>query len=222
MHIAKNQFLLDTDVANVAKARLYNSDLPALHDDFQLLEASSVAQLVHLLGTFVGVQRDSLGTLLESVGIAESAVGTIDIEKDQALFAGQHSAAKLAAWELPRDVAFEECPVWHDTVRSRVLLGANKNSADGCLAPRAQPQDEMSTTPPSVVYLQNVKSKAVARLADVTPAIESKRREISGLRNLREAYERDRSLGDAGSVLVVGSCLRIICLVLSCARTEPV
>lgn len=61
----------------------------------------------------------------------------------------------------------------------------------------------MSTSPPSIVYLQNVKIKLLARLGEVGPAIETKQREIAGLRNLRDAYERDRSLGDAGSVLEV-------------------
>lgn len=61
----------------------------------------------------------------------------------------------------------------------------------------------MPTSPSSIVYLQNVKTKATSRLATISPVIESKRREISGLRNLREAYEKDRNLGDAGSVLEV-------------------
>lgn len=63
----------------------------------------------------------------------------------------------------------------------------------------------MSTTPPSVVYLQNVKLKALARISEILPAIETKRREIGGLRNLRDAYEKDRTLGDAGAVLEVSS-----------------
>jgi hypothetical protein len=64
-------------------------------------------------------------------------------------------------------------------------------------------QNEMSTTPPSIVYLQNVKLKALARIAEILPAIDTKRREIGGLRNLRDAYEKDRTLGDAGAVLEV-------------------
>lgn len=116
MEIAKNQFLLDTDSANVAKTRLYNSDLPSLHDDFQLLGASTVNQLVHLLKTLCGVQRESLGRLQSSVDVAEQAVQTIDVERDQELFVTMHSAEKLGGWEVPPDLGFEECPVWHDTV----------------------------------------------------------------------------------------------------------
>lgn len=53
------------------------------------------------------------------------------------------------------------------------------------------------------MYLQNVKLKALTRLGEVQPAIETKRREIEGLRNLRDAYEKNRTLGDAGSVMEV-------------------
>lgn len=61
----------------------------------------------------------------------------------------------------------------------------------------------METSSPATIYLQNVKIKSLARLAEISPTVESKRREIKGLRGLREAYEKDRSLGDAGSVLEV-------------------
>lgn len=66
----------------------------------------------------------------------------------------------------------------------------------------------MSTTPSSTVYLQNIKLRAQTRLAEVQPAIDSKRREIDGLKNLRDAYERDRGLGDAGSVMEVSRTLQ--------------
>jgi hypothetical protein len=58
-------------------------------------------------------------------------------------------------------------------------------------------------TESAINHLLNVKMKALVRLAEISPAIESKRREIAGLRNLRDAYETNRSLGDAGSVLEV-------------------
>lgn len=64
----------------------------------------------------------------------------------------------------------------------------------------------MSVTPASVNFLQNSKVKALARIAEISPSIESKKREVSGLRSLREAYEKDRSLGDASAVLEVSVC----------------
>lgn len=121
MEIAKDQFLLDTDVANVAKSRLYNTDLPALHDDFQLLEASSVSQLVSLVLKGVDLERDTLNKLMVNVGKAEEAMRSINIDADQTTFAGTYSGEKLTTWQLPRDLEFEVCPVWHDTVRGASL-----------------------------------------------------------------------------------------------------
>jgi hypothetical protein len=59
----------------------------------------------------------------------------------------------------------------------------------------------MSTTPASTVFLQNIKAKAVAKLQQLSPLIESKRREMQNLHNLAAAYQQDPNLGDAGAVL---------------------
>ncbi|KAK4056390.1 Protein BZZ1 [Microbotryomycetes sp. JL221] len=176
MERQKDQFLIDTDRCNVAKRRLYEVDLPAVHDDFQMLSASTVKQFAHLTTTFCTVQRESLTRLQRSVDQAEQVTSTIDVDRDQLAFVSSHSASKLASWELPADLHFEECPVWHDT-------------------------DDMSVTPPSVVYLQNLKTKAQSRIAEVSAAIDSKRRELGGLRNLRDAYDKDRKLGDTVTLL---------------------
>ncbi|KAL8279836.1 hypothetical protein RQP46_007686 [Phenoliferia psychrophenolica] len=175
MLVDKATFLLETDVANVAKARLYDSDLPSVHDFYQVLEGSTVSYLVHVLHAFTGIQSASLAKRADNNAMAEAAISSISVEQDQRQFVEAHSN-KLASWELPRDLEFEECPAWHDSA-------------------------EMPTTPSTVVYLQNVKIKATSKLGEISPVIESKRREISGLRNLREAYEKDRTLGDAASVL---------------------
>lgn len=196
MLVAKDEFIVATDVANVAKARLYNTDLPSLHDDFQMLEISTISHLVHVLLAFTGIQAASLARLAEDNATTEGALRSISAEEDQALYVEAHSAAKLASWDIPKDLEFEECPAWHDNVRP---LSRSPRPVGLTFVSQA----EMSTSDTSVVYLQNVKSKATARLAEVSPIVESKRREIAGLRNLREAYEKDRSLGDAGSVLEV-------------------
>ncbi|GAA5931117.1 hypothetical protein JCM1841_000019 [Sporobolomyces salmonicolor] len=176
MLLAKNQYLLDLDAANVSKERLYNVHLPALHDDYQLLEQSATLQFVKLVERMIEVQRESLERLMASVGQAKEQIETVQVERDQQAFVERYSPTKLAAWEVPPDAVFEECPVWHDT-------------------------DAFSTTPPSVVYLQNVKVKSATRLAEISPALETKRREIGGLRNLREAYEREWGLGDTVGVI---------------------
>jgi len=113
----KNQYLLDIDLSNVFKERLYNVHLPQLHDDYQGLEHSTTLQLVHLIDKMVGIQKESLEKLQASVAKAKVELEGIVPERDQEEFVNRYSATKLAAWEVPPDASFEECSVWHDTVR---------------------------------------------------------------------------------------------------------
>ncbi|GAA5997496.1 Bzz1p [Rhodotorula paludigena] len=176
MLLAKDQYLLDVDAANEVKRRVYEVHLPAVHDEFQLLEASAVHQLEHLVERVLALQREAAERVLGCVAAAQEALSLVDIESDQQAFVDQHSRTLLAAYEHPPDLVFEESPVWHDT-------------------------DEFDTSPPAMTYLQNVKGKALSRLGDISPAIDSKRREVSGLRNLRETYERETGLGDTVGVI---------------------
>lgn len=130
MLVAKNQFLLDSDIANVAKSRLYNSDLPALQDDLQLIETASVNQLVFLLGRFTAIERASLKKRLEGLERAEVARMSIDVEEDQRNFVQSYSAAKMDAWELPRDLEFSESSVWHDTVSLTSFVDSSHSQSD--------------------------------------------------------------------------------------------
>lgn len=186
MAIAKNQYLLDIDASNAAKAVYYDTSLPGLHADLQLLETSVVSQLEHLLRQFTTLERESLGTLQGIVEQKDAALGTIDTPQDQQAFVTANSA-NLSAFEVPPDAVFEPCPIWADT-------------------------PDMSTTADSVVFLQNVKIKAEKRLGEISPVVDSKRREISGLRDLVVAYEKNRTLGDAGVVLEVSHCCAVECL----------
>lgn len=190
--------LLATQTANTAKTRRFATDLPALHDDFQLLESSTILQLVQLLTKYAAVDKDSLARQVQLVDQTEAAVATIDVEADQAAFMNLYSAQKLQGWEVPRDLGFEECPTWHDTVSW--TSGWDKGWG-GYRLTRYVLQDDMSTTPASTVFLQNIKAKAALKLQQLSPLIESKRRELSNLRNLAAAYQADPNLGDAGAVL---------------------
>ncbi|BGP43903.1 Protein BZZ1 [Rhodotorula kratochvilovae] len=176
MLLAKDQYLVDLDVANVAKQRVYAVHLPGVHDEFQLLEQSAVRQLQDLLARMVALQQEAGERTRACVQKAQDALQLVDFERDQTAFVDRYSATLVAAYEHPPDLVFEESPVWHDT-------------------------DAFDTSPPAMIYLQNVKVKAEAKLADISPVLESKRREVSGLKNLREAYERERGLGDTVGVV---------------------
>ena len=116
MLLAKDQYLVDLDGANVAKQRIYSVHLPHLIDEYQSLEASAVNQLEDLLGRMLEIQTESGQKVLQAVDKAKQALATIDVGADQQAFVTQHATTLMAAYEHPPDLLFEECPVWHDTV----------------------------------------------------------------------------------------------------------
>ncbi|GAA5967115.1 hypothetical protein JCM3765_001503 [Sporobolomyces pararoseus] len=171
MGICKNQYLLDIDLSNVSKERLYNQHLPSLQDDYQSLEHSTSLQFVQLLEKFIQIQFESLERIRQTVKTSLEELNKVQLDKDQESFMNQYSKSKLAAWELPPDAVFEECPVWHDT-------------------------DEFSTTnQASINYLQNVQLKASTKLKEISPSFETKKMELQGLKNLRQTYEEQPNLG---------------------------
>ena len=116
MGLAKNQYLLDIDLSNVAKDKLYNQHLPSVHDDYQLLEHSTTLQFVQLVDKMLQIEQESLDRLRSSVEKAKEELQKVQPERDQEMFVDRESRIKLQAWEVPPDAVFEECSVWHDTV----------------------------------------------------------------------------------------------------------
>jgi predicted RNase H-related nuclease YkuK (DUF458 family) len=177
MEIAKDVYLLETELSNLHKARLYNTDLPSVMSDFQVLESSTISHITALLEKSLLLEKETLGNLTKGVIDAETIIQSVDITADQSSFVTLSGGQRLQeSFTLPPDLEWEESSVWHDT-------------------------DTYSVTPEASTYLQNLSHHAQASLATLSPQITSARKEITGLRNLLEAYEKDRSLGDAGAVL---------------------
>jgi hypothetical protein len=118
MELAKDQYLLDLSSANAAKSRLYDIELPALEDEFQALESSSIKSLLGLLEKMAALQRESTERVAKSIEEAARALTEVQIERDQEEWVRRHEATVLGAFEAPPDLGFEESAVWHDTVRS--------------------------------------------------------------------------------------------------------
>lgn len=119
MEIAKNQLLLDTELANLAKRHLYSEDLPSAMSDFQQLERSSLSHSSNLITAALGLLKTNCATLDQGVEEALAVMTRIDVDADQRTFIEACGGRALVdRWELPKDLEFEESPVWHDTVRS--------------------------------------------------------------------------------------------------------
>ncbi|SCV74521.1 BQ2448_7550 [Microbotryum intermedium] len=176
MGIAKDRYLLDTQLANEANERLYKVDLPALHDGFQRIEKVALEAFKTDLLDAVQVERTYLKSIEANLDHAQHVVTQIQGDQEQARFVERHQSDRSRGWELPPPLKWEECPIWHDT-------------------------DDFDLGDSSITFLLNIKMKDEAKLGELGPGIEAKKREVEGLNQLADAYGKDPKLGDAGAVL---------------------
>ncbi|KNZ46227.1 hypothetical protein VP01_745g8 [Puccinia sorghi] len=170
---AKNAYLLSISVANEVKRRFYHVDLPSLEDDFQSIWSLTASKLVSLLKTASSLNGRCLDALRTHNENFLAATNSIDAQANQALYIEYNRRP----FTDPPDFIFEPCPIWHD-------------SAEFALS-----------APEPKVLLQNRLGQARSKACDLEPTIESKRHEITGLENLREAYSQNETLGDPDEVV---------------------
>ena len=95
----------------------------------------------------------------------------VNPEADQTLFIEYNEQR----WQEPGEWSFEPCVGFFD-------------------------QAEMSVEAEPTIFLQNRLIRCQSRLAEVDPLAEAKMREVEGLQNLKDAYEKQEGLGDADDV----------------------
>ncbi|KAH9807741.1 hypothetical protein DFH28DRAFT_1201879 [Melampsora americana] len=182
---SKNAYIIALQVANEAKHRFYQVDLPSLGDDFQASLSSQTDYENHSLWSLTTFKLVSIfnkiATLNQKYLDAQQshnaqlldASTTIDAVTDQRLFI----EFNFRPFVEPQDFVFEPCPIWHDT--SEFAL----------------------SSPEPKTLLQNRLVEARAKVQELEPSIEAKRSEILGLEKLREAYAHNETLGDPDEVV---------------------
>lgn len=173
----KNLYLISIASANKSKTNFYEVDLVSIQDHYQFLLALSNNRLMNSLTKAYGVLETHHQELGASFGgLITTAENGFKPEVDQKEFI----EANRKKWEEPRDWEFEPCVGFFDN-------------------------PDPSVSESSKVFLQNKLLRARKKLRELKPLVETKRREIAGLENLREAYERQEGLGDGDEVMEVSS-----------------
>lgn len=94
-----------------------------------------------------------------------------DIKRNlPALDSGMFLEHNMANWNEPHDFEFEPSMVWHDT-------------------------DEIVNDEHAQVFLRNMMTKSRRSLDEVKPSMETKKREVEGLRARKEEAKIDESTG---------------------------
>ncbi|KAF9499043.1 hypothetical protein BDN71DRAFT_1480868 [Pleurotus eryngii] len=105
---SKNVYIISTTLANRAKAKFYDEDLPGLEDE---LQSRLTMAFVQVLQHSQGLQQRHLDILKSRLAAVESALGSVNPAKDEDLFI-EHN---IRAFALPGDWVFEPCSIRYDT-----------------------------------------------------------------------------------------------------------
>ncbi|KAH8825184.1 hypothetical protein DL96DRAFT_1712206 [Flagelloscypha sp. PMI_526] len=163
---AKNSYLISIAIANQTKDKFYREDLPALEDRLQTLQHRMLLRLSGIVRHSQTLHTQHAGTLQTRFYGVNSAFEKLNPLTDQAIYIDHN----IRPFTPPPDVVFEPCHNHYDTA-------------------------EMSVEPAPKVYLQNRLSKARAKLGELVPVMNAKRREMDQYSGLFTAYENDQSLG---------------------------
>ncbi|TDL17213.1 hypothetical protein BD410DRAFT_776337 [Rickenella mellea] len=167
----KNTYIISTEIANTCKKKFYNEDLPALEDQFQLIQKNLISRVVFLLQHAQAVHARHLTTLQARISDVQTALSNVDVAKDQDLFIEYNKRP----FTPPGDWGWEPCSTYYD-------------------------KGEMSVDPEPKVFLQNKLSKCRAKMDELTPLISSKQKEVDKTTQLVEAYSGDPKLGNIDEV----------------------
>ena len=195
----QNTYLISIALANKAKDLYYKRTCVALQNVSKTMQ-SLISALPYPSSCLQDLQRLwSLATsrlktrlrranehllthtdrLNASVSEIESAFTSISPVDDQRLYVEYNRRH----WEAPGDWAFEPCVGFFDTAEMAVEESAAR------------------------IFLQNRLLRARQRIGEVRPQIESRKKELQGLSNLRDAYEKQDGVGDPDEVMDVSQTL---------------
>ncbi|KAF8262551.1 hypothetical protein EI94DRAFT_1808606 [Lactarius quietus] len=160
MHNAKNLYIISTAIANSVKDRLFTEDLARIENQHQHLQTNYITNVVTVLQHAQALQLSHYDALKNQTSAVVVALTEIDCKKDQVLFI-EHN---LRPFGCPADWNFESCASHYDTADVNVEGGAK-------------------------IFLQNKLQRSRAKLLELKPLLEDKRRES----------EQGMSFVDAGS-----------------------
>lgn len=172
MNNAKNTYLISINVANAHKQKYYHQDIPELLNSLQDLNESRVRKLNGLWALSADLETQTIDRCKNHLQQLTIAVSQNVPNLDSSMFV-QHNAS---GWSEPTDFQFEASPIWHDDER-------------------------LITDEAAKVFLRNKVSKSRRSLGELTATVDSKKKEVEGLKNMATAYGDDPSLGSQDEVL---------------------
>ncbi|CAE6398076.1 unnamed protein product [Rhizoctonia solani] len=164
-------YLIQIAVANGAKDRFYDNELPLLEDQFQSHHADTMRRMTRLLLHSQALHEGHLESVRRSVANTQAALNAVDPLQDQKLYA----SFNRRPFSKPENWTFEPCDRYYDT-------------------------PEVVTEPEPKILLQNKLQRARQKLVEIVPQIEDKSRDVARLNKLVASYEANPALGNYDEV----------------------
>ncbi|GBE83192.1 hypothetical protein SCP_0502390 [Sparassis crispa] len=168
---SKNVYLISTAISNKVKKKFYSEDIPMLQDQFQDLQTQLITKFAKVMLQAQAVQTRNLDELKSHITTTEAVLGAVDPQADQVLFI-EHN---ISSFTLPTDWSFEPCATHYDT-------------------------GDVSVAPAPKVFLQNRLHRCRAKLQELRPVLDAKRKEMEQFAKLVSTYSAERGLGDVDEV----------------------
>ncbi|KOS23149.1 Protein BZZ1 [Escovopsis weberi] len=157
MNNAKNTYLIAINVTNRQTDRYYHEYVPEVMDSLQDLSEFRTLKLNFLWGVATRLE----GALLQQSNAMMDHQGR-EIERNLPhLDSMMYMRHNMGTFHQPADRAFEPSPVWHD-------------------------DDAMVVDETAKIYLRNVLTKSKAQLGDLRREVDKKRREVEGLKRVKQ------------------------------------
>ncbi|KAK2755314.1 actin polymerization protein [Colletotrichum kahawae] len=172
MSNVKNTYLIAINVTNKQKERYYHEYVPEVMDSLQDL---AEFRTIKLNGLWTVASQLEAAMLVSSKGLMDNL--TTEISRNQPhLDSMMYIRHNLGSFQEPPDKVFEPSPVWHD-------------------------DDNMVVDETAKVYLRNVLGKSKAQLGDLRREVDKKRREVEGIKRVKQRIREGTEKKD--EVLVV-------------------
>ncbi|KAH8989067.1 hypothetical protein EDB92DRAFT_1947619 [Lactarius akahatsu] len=171
MHNAKNLYIMSTTVANNVKDRLFTEDLAKIENQHQHIQSNYITNVVTVLQHAQALQLSHHDALKNQASVVGVALTEINSKKDQAVFI-EHNLRHFAS---PTDWSFEPCASHHDTAEINVEGGAK-------------------------IFLQNKLQRSRAKLQELKPLLEGKRKEAEQAMSFVDAGSGNPSSGSVDAI----------------------
>ncbi|KAI4863053.1 FCH-domain-containing protein [Hypoxylon rubiginosum] len=172
MNNVKNTYLIAINVTNKQKEKYYHEYIPEVLDSLQDLSEFRTLKLNALWSTAASLETAMLQQSKSFVDHLAQEVTRNQPHLDSMMYI-RHN---MGSWQEPSDRAFEPSPVWHD-------------------------DDLMITDEAAKVFLRNVLNKSKGQLGDLRREVDKKRREIEGVKRVKQRIREGKENKD--EVLVV-------------------